>query len=391
MKKIVKLLIINLILIPNLVLASGDSDDLVSDKCIDEGTCIELCRYNNTKVTNTINGPQKGSTRTISIIYTFKGDWAVTWQGWETDPFVYKEEAKSLKKLLEISGVNDKTGLKEDTFTCPNYGYIDTDGFASGNEICFDNDGKSCENANNFATNFGNSISEKKYDFAKDLDNYFSNWSFGDIKCSEFADGTYKSADDIVDKIEKDLVKNYLRNNIMPEFVKNTESYKNIVNKVTKSFNEQKEHCLGNPDNLTDEEQIKVEESLEKIEEELPEKIEEAANNSFGAQLTSGPALKPQTCESLLGDPEIEGTPAFYLVIVFKVLKYVALVILLVMSVMDFVGAVASHDNDTLKKAVSKLIMRAILCVIIFILPTIVEFVLQFLSEEAIDTCGIGN
>jgi len=97
--------------------------------------------------------------------------------------------------------------------------------------------------------------------------------------------------------------------------------------------------------------------------------------------------IKPETCQSLLGNPKTEGTPSFYISFVFKILRYIAIIILIVLTVMDFVGAVASQDNDIIKKATSKAITRAIMCVGIFLLPTIIEFVLQFIHNTSITDC----
>lgn len=107
-----------------------------------------------------------------------------------------------------------------------------------------------------------------------------------------------------------------------------------------------------------------------------------------------GFTLNPETfstCESLFGDPDIEGTTSWYLVRVFRVMKYVAIILLLVLTIMDFVNAVASSDNDILKKATSKAIKRFVICIVIFILPTLIEFILQLLNDNAIDVCGIGG
>jgi len=98
-----------------------------------------------------------------------------------------------------------------------------------------------------------------------------------------------------------------------------------------------------------------------------------------------------QTCDSLLGSVTTKGSPAFYLATIFSVLRYVAIAIIIVMTTLDFVGAVSSHDNEIIKKAVNKLLKRAILCVIIFLLPTIIEFVLQFVHNRTITTCDIGK
>lgn len=94
-------------------------------------------------------------------------------------------------------------------------------------------------------------------------------------------------------------------------------------------------------------------------------------------------------CTSLLGDPAKSNppSPAFLLSYAFKVLRYVAIILLVVLSIMDFVSSVSSQDTDSLKKAVNKTIRRAILCVIIFLLPYLIEYVLTFLNDNATKIC----
>lgn len=94
-------------------------------------------------------------------------------------------------------------------------------------------------------------------------------------------------------------------------------------------------------------------------------------------------------CSSLLGSPTQSNpaTPAYYISIVFSVIRYVAIILLIVLTILDFVSAVASQDNDILKKASSKAIKRFVLCVIIFLLPTLIDFVLQFIHNSSISDC----
>ncbi len=98
---------------------------------------------------------------------------------------------------------------------------------------------------------------------------------------------------------------------------------------------------------------------------------------------------KLDNCESLLGDPIEEGTPAWYLIKVFNVLKYVAIILLIVLSILDFVTATAAQNEDEMKKATSKVIRRALLCVLIFLLPTLIGFILKYIADRAVDLCGI--
>ena len=97
--------------------------------------------------------------------------------------------------------------------------------------------------------------------------------------------------------------------------------------------------------------------------------------------------VDPQSCQDLLGDPTNENTPAYYITFAFKVLKYVAILVLLIITTMEFVGAVASQDNDIIKKATNKALIRALLCIAIFLLPTIIEFLLQFIHEARVSDC----
>ena len=94
-------------------------------------------------------------------------------------------------------------------------------------------------------------------------------------------------------------------------------------------------------------------------------------------------------CSTLLGSPTNNQDPAYYIVVAFKVVKYVAIILLIVLSVMDVVGAVASNDNDALNKMMSKIVKRFILCIAIFLLPTLIQFILQFIYNATPDLCGL--
>ncbi len=94
-------------------------------------------------------------------------------------------------------------------------------------------------------------------------------------------------------------------------------------------------------------------------------------------------------CQSLLGDPAIPGSPAYYLVFAFKVVRYVAIILLIALSVMEFVTATASSDQEAITKATKKTIRRFVLCVVIFALPTLLNFSLNFLYDRKMEVCGI--
>lgn len=115
--------------------------------------------------------------------------------------------------------------------------------------------------------------------------------------------------------------------------------------------------------------------------------------NLDGSKITSSDTSLPNitTCTGLLGEPDDEGSPAYYLVKAFDVIKYVAIVLLIVLSVMDFTGAVTKQDKDALSKILKRVMMRFVLCIIIFFLPYFVKLLLHYLVERQIDLCGIGG
>ena len=99
------------------------------------------------------------------------------------------------------------------------------------------------------------------------------------------------------------------------------------------------------------------------------------------------PDLAELSCSSLFGDPGTSGTPAYYLTYAFKIARYIAIVLLVVLSIMDFIESTASQDKDSINKAINKTIKRLVLCVIIFLLPSLIEFILTILNDRAANIC----
>ena len=96
------------------------------------------------------------------------------------------------------------------------------------------------------------------------------------------------------------------------------------------------------------------------------------------------------SCDSILGSTENPNEPAYYLNFAFNILKYAAIVVLFVFTILDFAKATTSDKDDALKKALQSTIKRIIICIIIFFLPTLINFVLSLLGVVDDPTCGIG-
>lgn len=113
-------------------------------------------------------------------------------------------------------------------------------------------------------------------------------------------------------------------------------------------------------------------------------------NNATGTDSGDGSNPIPSdfdggdTCEGFLGDKSTPGTPANYLHLILSIMRYLAIILALGFSVIDFFKAVYSQDKDLLKKATMTAIKRVIYAVVIFFIPIILEFILSLLGAYTV-------
>lgn len=356
----------------------------IEDECIENGTCEVLCNYE----TIVSNGKNNGQwRRNLTIYYAFDEGLYIKYQsptGQEVREYSKGPYPSFSYTLSNAGGFNVYWGIdytpEISNFSCPTNGYIDTNGFNGGNEICFDNDGVTCkEEYSNFATSFGfdhNFISQKKdYDFEEQIANY-KNWIFGDIK-EDISNGTFKNEEEIYDKIVKD--------------------FQDIYNSIIEEFEETKQEALDDAKqdvadgNKTQEEYDEIANNWENLDsEKLEEEAQKALDTIQRESIESTLEWEADTCSSFLGDKNDSNDPAYYLNFIFNLLKYIAIVILFVFSIIEFGKAVISNDNDALKKAVQKTIKRLVICIVIFFLPQLINFIMELLGVIEDPTCGIG-
>ncbi len=92
-------------------------------------------------------------------------------------------------------------------------------------------------------------------------------------------------------------------------------------------------------------------------------------------------------CEGIFGDVGKKDSVAYFLQQVFKIMGYAAPILCLVLSTFDFVKATASQDKDNLSKASKRTIKRVVLAIVLFFLPTLINFLFPLLGWYG--TCGI--
>lgn len=100
-------------------------------------------------------------------------------------------------------------------------------------------------------------------------------------------------------------------------------------------------------------------------------------------------SVKAYTCDTLLGSSDNKDYPMFWIVKGLDLIKYIAIIALLVLVTMDFLNALVQNDKDALKKAGTKAIKRFIYCVILFFVPTIVTFITDLFGISGCDVRGM--
>ena len=73
---------------------------------------------------------------------------------------------------------------------------------------------------------------------------------------------------------------------------------------------------------------------------------------------------------------------------IFNVIKIIVPIILIVMGAIDLTKAVMASDDKEIKAATSKLIKRTIAAVAVFFIVTLVDVVMQLVSNSAEDADG---
>lgn len=398
------LLIISVLLLFTTKVSAGVDYSYSSNyynECVSNRTCLFLCGYTNQVRTTSELVAADYNYYGSYIYYDFKSNnFFVDWYSKETQP-------KNAKRTTQISGNKQKNIFIEikssnnliNSGVCPKYSFIDTDGLTS--EICLSDNASFCtedKTNGNFGTNFKGTTS-LQYNYQNHINNYFENWSppVQSYTCDMLKNGTA----DLETPLVQDFSKNFLYGKSLPEFIKNSTAYikgleklKNEISSLEKKCNEEIKEKFENGDITEEEYQENIREN-ESGANNLHGQLDSAKENILNGTGSLGNVnidSNKATCTSLLGDPtdKVTKPPAFYLQIIFDIMKYAAILILIVFSIMDFLGAVTSQDDNAIKKAMSKLMTRMVLCLIIFIIPMVLTFIFELIGVFTPSTCGIG-
>lgn len=96
-----------------------------------------------------------------------------------------------------------------------------------------------------------------------------------------------------------------------------------------------------------------------------------------------------QNCNTLLGNPEDENSVAWLLKQLLKYGTIVGILLVVILSSVDFAKVIIKSDDEAMNGAIKKLAYRLILAALLFFLPTITNTILNIFNLQSDSTCGI--
>ena len=93
--------------------------------------------------------------------------------------------------------------------------------------------------------------------------------------------------------------------------------------------------------------------------------------------------------DSILGDPNDENSVAWLLDKILTYVTIVGMVLVVVLSSIDFLKVIAKGDDEAMAKASKKLALRLLFAALLFFVPTLTNALLDIFGLTSESTCGI--
>ena len=93
--------------------------------------------------------------------------------------------------------------------------------------------------------------------------------------------------------------------------------------------------------------------------------------------------------DSILGDPNDENSVAWLLDKILTYVTIIGMVLVVVLSSIDFLKVIAKSDDDAMAKATKKLALRLLFAALLFFVPTLTNALLDIFGLTSESTCGI--
>ena len=187
-----------------------------------------------------------------------------------------------------------------------------------------------------------------------------------------------------VEEFLKDFIKNYLNENKIPQFIKNSDAYKSGVALAKKQFEDLKKSWLAeledekNAGTLSEEEFNKIKNNLNLIDENFEDVGNDYSNRIDEIDVRPGSldVTPVDMCSNESTSLKVFQVIGYLLIII----KIIVPLILIIMGSIDFAKAALSGDDKSTKEAAVQFSKRVLIGLIVFFIPTILDFFLSLIS-----------
>ncbi|MBR1679965.1 MAG: hypothetical protein IJ704_04925 [Bacilli bacterium] len=405
MKKIV-ILFLSIFLLPITVNGMVSGSTPYSSKnfnvCVKNHTCLLLCGYTN-KVQYTVSYVNpKYYYYSSYLYYSFSDNKVFVEYTRKNDHDGHFIENRDLHHKDVYLSDDALYGIRN-AGKCPNNSYFDVADMSSlSSEVCFDDDGTYCKNdRSNLGTKFDGE-SSLEYNYETQVTKYFDEFTplILNNSCEKLKSESIHLQEDFL----TDFRHNFLYGNAIPVFIEDSDAYKQgfvkLGNQIEILNNKCKEEIQEKLDNgnITEseyeEELKKVEHSSENLKNEMNQAKEiikksetenETNQSNHSAQEINYDSSDDLSKNQLKSAFEVCTKPSYrktmkIVGLVIKVVRIVVPLLILVMGIKDLYTAVVGNKEDTLFKAIKNIGIRLLAGVLIFLLPSIIQFLITLVS-----------
>lgn len=345
--------------------------------CLKVGSCTKLCEWQNNNATITA--------------YYFIGDESVKY-GWKFEGDKNEHILESAdSKYVEFQDDGIRSAMENGS--CAKGAYASTNNFWNG-YICFDSGNGECQSkSGNVWKQYGgeNSVT---YDFNSLITTAFSSidpnydcnsvvdstgYAVDENKLQTITNGFYSKASQNLGGIDLTTLE------YNSAYTTERNKFNNRVilhtNQCRTQFDMARHDAVAKGD-LSEEESKKIEDDNVGLESKVDQALSNSEQNpgSGNSDLPGEPSTGGEaSCTGILGN----GETLKYVKIALTVIQIGGVLLAIILSMIDFMGAVMSGDADINKKVTKKLTIRIAMAAILLLVPALLKFVL--------DTFGIAQ
>ena len=234
--------------------------------------------------------------------------------------------------------------------------------------------------------------SSQNYNIEEQIQIYFDDWSPEINSCEDLRNKTTN----IQELLEQDFIDNFMKGKSIPGFIIDNQTYikgmEDLKNKY-KSFKEDCDEEVKNNPNLSEEERNdlleqneegyqNVEEGVNNASESIEENREEIEESQSENEENNPPNyhVNDTSADIICASPSYR-KPMKFIGTIVNFLKIIVPIVIIAFGVVDLYKAVTGSKDDEIKKSVKSIVIRIIAGIAIFLLPGIIQFILNWVND----------